>query len=60
MELCVQEADLRRGWGGRGSQEQLEEKMQPTAVFLPGESHGQRSLVGHSPKVTMSWIQLSN
>ena len=22
---------------------------QPTAVFLPGESHGQRSLVGHSP-----------
>ena len=22
---------------------------QPTLVFLPGESHGQRSLVGHSP-----------
>ena len=22
---------------------------QPTAVFLPGESHGQRSLAGHSP-----------
>ena len=22
---------------------------QPTTVFLPGESHGQRSLVGHSP-----------
>ena len=22
---------------------------QPTAVFLPGESHGQRSLVGYSP-----------
>ena len=22
---------------------------QPTAAFLPGESHGQRSLVGHSP-----------
>ena len=21
----------------------------PTAVFLPGESHGQRSLVGYSP-----------
>ena len=35
--------------GGR-SQEQLEEEMQPTPVFLPGESHGQRSLVGHSPK----------
>ena len=24
-------------------------KLQPTPVFLPGESHGQRSLVGHSP-----------
>ena len=22
---------------------------QPTLVFLPGESHGQRSLVGYSP-----------
>ena len=22
----------------------------PTPVFLPGESHGQRSLVGHSPQ----------
>ena len=24
-------------------------KRQPTPVFLPGESHGQRSLVGYSP-----------
>ena len=24
---------------------------QPTLVFLPGESHGQRSLVGYSPLV---------
>ena len=23
---------------------------QPTEIFLPGESHGQRSLVGYSPK----------
>ena len=23
---------------------------QPTPVFLPGESHGRRSLVGHSPR----------
>ena len=33
------------GWGkapGRGHR-------QPTLVFLPGESHGQRSLVGYSP-----------
>ena len=26
-----------------------ERKWQPTPVFLPGESHGQRSLVGYSP-----------
>ena len=25
-------------------------KWQPTLVFLPGESHGQRSLVGYSPR----------
>ena len=27
-----------------------EEKMAPTPVFLPGESHGQRSLAGYSPR----------
>ena len=26
-----------------------EKKWQPTPVFLPGESHGQRNLVGYSP-----------
>ena len=26
----------------------------PTPVFLPGESHGQRNLVGYSPYVTES------
>ena len=25
-------------------------KWQPTPVFLPGESHGQRSVVGYSPR----------
>ena len=25
-------------------------KWQPTPVFLPGKSHGQRSLAGHSPQ----------
>ena len=25
-------------------------KWEPTPVFLPGESHGQRSLVGYSPQ----------
>ena len=27
----------------------LEEAWQPTPVFLPGKSHGQRSLAGYSP-----------
>ena len=27
----------------------LEKERQPTLVFLPGESHGQRSLAGYSP-----------
>ena len=27
----------------------LENKWQPTPLFLPGESHGPRSLVGYSP-----------
>ena len=27
----------------------LEKEMQPTPVFLPGESHGQRILAGHGP-----------
>ena len=32
------------GWG-----DPLEKQWQPTPVFLPGESHGQRRLVGYSP-----------
>ena len=31
---------------------------QPTPVFLPGKSHGQRSLVGCSPWVEKSWTRL--
>ena len=31
-----------------GREDPLEEEMQPTPVFLPGESRGQRSLVGCS------------
>ena len=33
-----------------GQQDPLGEKRQPTPVFLPGESHGQRNLAGYSPK----------
>ena len=32
-----------------GQEDPLEKGMVPTPVFLPGESHGQRSLKGHSP-----------
>ena len=33
---------------------------QPTSVFLPGELHGQRSLVGYSPWVPKSQTRLSD
>ena len=32
-----------------GWEDPLEQGIEPTPVFLPGESHGQRSLVGYSP-----------
>ena len=35
-------------------------KWHPTPVFLPGESHGWRSLVGYSPRVTKSRTRLSD
>ena len=38
-----------------GREDPLEEGMQPTPVFLPGESHGQRGLEGHSRGVAESW-----
>ena len=33
---------------------------QPTPAFLPGESHGQRSLVGYSPGIAQSRTRLTN
>ena len=42
----MQETQIRSlGW-----EDPLEKGMTPTPVFLPGESHGQRSLVGYSPR----------
>ena len=32
-----------------GRKDPLEKEMASHSVFLPGESHGQRSLVGYSP-----------
>ena len=43
----------RQGFNPGGQEDPLEEGMatqQPTSVFLPGESHGQRSLAGYSPQ----------
>ena len=33
-----------------GWEDPLEEEMAPNPVFLPGKSHGQRSLAGYSPQ----------
>ena len=41
----TEDAGLIPGWG-RSPQRR---KQQPTPVFLPGKSHGERSLVGYSP-----------
>ena len=38
-----------------GWKDPLEKGMEPTPVFWPGESHGQRSLVGYTHRVTHSW-----
>ena len=35
-------------------------KRQPTPIFLPGESRGQRSLAGYSPWGCKSWTWLSD
>ena len=38
------------GWGGGGREKiPWSRKWQLTPVFLPGKSHGQRSLAGYSP-----------
>ena len=38
-----------------GWEDPLEKEMQPTPVSLPGESHGQRNLVGYSPWGRKEW-----
>ena len=43
-----------------GQEDPLEKKRQPTPVFLPGESHGQRSLAGYSPRGHKSQTRLSD
>ena len=43
-----------------GRKDPLRRKWQPTPVFLPGESHGQRNLVGYIHGVTKSQTPLSD
>ena len=45
IRLSTQEARVQ----SVGQEVPLEKKWQPTPVFLPEKSHGQRSLVGYSP-----------
>ena len=39
-----------------GQEDPLEKEMATTPVFLPGKYHGQRSLVGYSPRGCKSQI----
>ena len=43
-----------------GGEDALEEGMATHPVFLPGESHGQRSLAGYSPHCCKSQIRQSD
>ena len=43
--LAVKEMQV----GFLGQEDPLEEKLQPTPVFLPGKSHGQQSQGGYNP-----------
>ena len=44
-----------------GQEDPLEKKWQPTPVFLPGESHGQRSLAGYRVHgIAKRWTPLSD
>ena len=50
QQMQMEETRVRSpGWA-----DPLEGAWQPAPGFLPGESHGQRSLVGYSPRVTES------
>ena len=42
-----------------GQEDPLEKEMAPTPGFLPGESHGQRSLADYSPAAAAAakWLQ---
>ena len=47
---CQCRGHKRQGFGSWDGKIPWRRKWQPTPVFLPGESHGQKSLVGYSPQ----------
>ena len=47
-------ANRRHGFSSWVRQIPWRRKWQPTAVFLPGETHGQRSLVGYNKESDMT------
>ena len=51
---------MQETWVRSLSQIPWRRKWQPAPLFLPGESHGQRSLVGSSPQGAKNWTQLSD
>ena len=58
---CQQRRRKRWGFDSWVEKTPCGKKWQPSPVFLPGESHGQRSLVGYSPwglkeLDTMEWL----
>ena len=49
-EPTCQAGDVRHTGSTLGQEDPLGKEMQLTPVFLPGESHGQRSLAGCGPE----------
>ena len=47
---CQWRKRKRHGFKSLGREDPRRRKWQPTPIVLPGESHGQRSLVGYSPQ----------
>ena len=53
---CQRRKHRRLGFNPQVGKIPWRRKWQPTPVFLPGKSHGQRSLVGYSPQDTCSCL----
>ena len=59
----ISESQFTHMWNGNNNTSVVKiqrREWHPTAVLLPGQSHGWGSLVGCSPWVAKSWTRLSN